>query len=200
MGDWNTILDPEIDKAGRGASGSDRCESSLIDLIAQHDLVDRFRVDYPGSEMWTWLDSSPSVRIRTYLDKVLVWRADIEFIRCSTFHWIGLTDHKLVRVSVWFVNRPSLANNWKFNTFLLEIRDFRKRLETLIQRVLVGAVTGNKWWGPLQYRIRDISIKHGKQLNVDRAKKAMSLYDRLSQAVERGGFPSPRSSKAGPRA
>ena len=34
VGDWNAILDPKIDKAGWGASGSDRCESSLIDLMA----------------------------------------------------------------------------------------------------------------------------------------------------------------------
>ena len=56
--DWNAVLDPKIDKARRGASGSDRCESSLTDLMAQHDLLDRFRLDQPGREMWTWLDSS----------------------------------------------------------------------------------------------------------------------------------------------
>ena len=65
VGDWNAILDLEIDKAWRGAREFDRCEIGLI------DLVDRFRVDRPETEMWTWLDCSPSVRIRTYLDRVL---------------------------------------------------------------------------------------------------------------------------------
>ena len=46
MGDWNVILDPNLDRGGRGASGSDRCESSLIDLLAKHDLVDRFHLDH----------------------------------------------------------------------------------------------------------------------------------------------------------
>ena len=55
---------------------------------------------------------------------------------------IAWTDHKLVRVSLRLANRPSLAGYWKFNTSLLEIRDFRDRLESLIQRALVGAVTG----------------------------------------------------------
>ena len=68
-GDWNAILDPKIDKAGWGASGSDKCESSLIEQMAQHELVDRFRLDHPGREMWKWFDSSLSVRIRTYLDR-----------------------------------------------------------------------------------------------------------------------------------
>ena len=42
MGDWNAILDPKIDKIGRGARRLGRCESSLVDLMTRHDLVDRF--------------------------------------------------------------------------------------------------------------------------------------------------------------
>ena len=53
VGDWNAILDPKIDRVRRGARESRRCESSLIDLIAYHDLVDRFRLDHPGRKMRT---------------------------------------------------------------------------------------------------------------------------------------------------
>ena len=34
MGDWNVILDPKIDKVGRGVSRLGRCENSLVDLMA----------------------------------------------------------------------------------------------------------------------------------------------------------------------
>ena len=40
MGDWNAILDPKINKVGRGASWLGRCESSLVGLMTRHDLVD----------------------------------------------------------------------------------------------------------------------------------------------------------------
>ena len=59
MGDWNAILDPKIDKVGRGARRAGRWDSSLVGFVTRHDLVDRFRLDHPGWEMWTWLDSSP---------------------------------------------------------------------------------------------------------------------------------------------
>ena len=72
MGDWNAILDPKIDRVGRGVRESGRCESSLIDMMARHDLLNRFRLDHPGREMWTRPDSSPSVHVRSYLDRVLV--------------------------------------------------------------------------------------------------------------------------------
>ena len=42
MGDWNAILDPKIDKVGRGACRLGRCEISLAGLVTRHDLVDRF--------------------------------------------------------------------------------------------------------------------------------------------------------------
>ena len=70
MGDWNAVLDPKIDRAGRGASSLGRCESSLSDLLTEFDLVDRFRLDHPGREMWTWIGGSPSGQVRSYLDSV----------------------------------------------------------------------------------------------------------------------------------
>ena len=50
-GSGNAILDPKIDKAGRGASELEMCESSLIDLVVEHDLIDRFRLDHPGRDV-----------------------------------------------------------------------------------------------------------------------------------------------------
>ena len=182
VGDWNAILDSNIDRAGRGASSVARCDSALSDFLTEFELVDRFRLDHPGREMWT--GNLPSGQVRSYLDRVLVSRADSDLVACPTFHWLGRSDHKLVRVSLRLANRPSLASYWKFDTSLLEIWDFRKRLENLIQRALVGALIGNKWWVSLKYRIRDFAIKYSQQLALDRAKKAKSLEDRLSRAVE----------------
>ena len=50
----------------------------------------------------------------------------------------------------------------------------------------MGVVTGNKWWESLKYRSRDFAIKYSQHLQLDRAKKAKSLDDRLSRAVEVG--------------
>ena len=100
VGYWSVILDHKIDRAGRGVRGLARCDSSLSDFLTEFDLVDRYRLDHPGREMWTWRGSSPSGQIRSYLDRVLVRRADSDLVNYPTFHWLGRTDHKLVRVSL----------------------------------------------------------------------------------------------------
>ena len=89
MSDWNAILDPKIYKGGV-ASCSGRCKSSLINLLAEFGLVDRFRLDHSGREMWTWLG---------------------DFVICPTFHWLGQTDRKLVRVSLSLANRPATGSS-----------------------------------------------------------------------------------------
>ena len=48
VGDWNVILDPNIDRASRGASGLVRCNSSLSDFLTEFDLIDRYHLDHPG--------------------------------------------------------------------------------------------------------------------------------------------------------
>ena len=101
--------------------------------------------------------------------------ADSEFVKCFTFRYVAQTDHSLVRVSLGLADGPSLGSNWKFNTSLLEIRDFQDRLESPYQRALVEAVTGNKWWGSLKHRSRYFAIKSSRQLNLDRTKMAKTL-------------------------
>ena len=108
---------------GRGASRLGRCDSSLAGLMTHQNLVDRFRLDHPRREMWTWLDSSPSAKVGSYLDKVLIRRADIDFFSCSMFHLIAWTDHKLVRASLRLANRPiwpatgsSIPPYWRYGT------------------------------------------------------------------------------------
>ena len=85
--------------------------------------------------------------------------------------------------SLRLANRACVACYWKFNTSLLEIRDFRDRLESLIKWAFVGAITRNRWWVSLKHRIRNFATNYGRQINLDRTK---SIEDRISQAVAGG--------------
>ena len=84
--DWNAILDPSIDRASQGACGLAKCDSGLSDFLTEFDLIDRYCLDHRGREMWTWIGSSPSGQVRSYLDRVLVSRADSDLVACPTFH------------------------------------------------------------------------------------------------------------------
>ena len=81
-----------------------------------------------------------------------------------------MTGHGLVGVGLRLVDGPGLASCWRFVASLLEMGDFRERLEGLIRRALVGgglpgmgggsplglglgtssssAASGSSWMGP----------------------------------------------------
>ena len=139
--DRNAILDPKKDSVCGSASESGRRESSLVDLMARHDMIDWFCLYHQRKEMRTWLESSPSVCIKSYLERVVVRRADADSDTYPTFHWIRQTERKHIRISLKLANRPSLAGYWKFNSFLLEKRDFQDWLGSLIKQALMGPVT-----------------------------------------------------------
>ena len=185
VGDWNAILDPKIDR-GRGAKGKARADRSLVNLINDFGLIDRYRADHPGREMWTWALRWPSLRVVSYLDRMLVRRVDLDLLDCPTFHRLDYSDHKLVCARVVLENRPRLAGYWKFNLSLLDRRDFREQLIRLVQRELVGAVIGNRWWERLKSKIRAFVTKFSQRLALDKANKMKALEDSLSRA-EAGG-------------
>ena len=161
-GDWNVILDPKIDRVERGVRRYGRCESSLVNLMAHHDFVDRFR---QGGRCGRGKIVHPlSMQI---LSGQSVRRDDtVSFFTCPMFHYVPQTDRTLVRVSLLLADRPSLAGCRKFNTSLLEIRGFQDRLQSLFQRLFVGVVISHKRWGSLKHRIRDFAIKYDHQLNL----------------------------------
>ena len=185
MGDWNAILDPSIDRAGRGDR---RVDLSLMNFVERNDLVDRFRLDHPGVEMWTWAHKSPSVPDRSYLDRVLVRRADVDFISCPTFHGNrDYTDHRLVRARINLTDRPSLAGYWKFNLSFLKSENFRDQLEGVVRGWLGGGPSlGNRRWAKLKAEIRTFSVRYGQELALIKAEEKKSLEALEIEAVAGG--------------
>ena len=185
MGDWNAILDPSIDRVGQG---SRRVENSLVDFMDRNDLVDRYRIDHPGVEMWTWARSSSPIDNRSYIDRVLVRRADTDFISCPTFHGnLGYTDHKLVRARIRLTDRPSLAGYWKFNLSYLKRKDFRELLENFVRGWLVGEGSiGSRRWVNFKAALRTFSVRYGQWLALTKAKEEESLEELELESVAGG--------------
>ena len=186
MGDWNAILDPNLDKGGRGARTGRRCERSLINLLERSGLVDRYRIDHPGREMWTWAQNTPPVR--TYLDRVLVRRADVAFISCPRFEFIAYHgfDHKMFVAKVHLEDTPRMAGYWKFNLSHLGREDFRHQLDIYLRRKLEGAVVGSRWWVNFKADLKTFSNQYGQRLAQSKALEEASLEALVEEAVAGG--------------
>ena len=58
-------------------------------------------------------------------------------------------------------------------------------MKILIQRALVEAVTRNSWWGSLEQRIKDFSIKYCQKLTLDRTEMKKPIEYEFRRVVDR---------------
>lgn len=109
-------------------------------FVGRFYLVDKFRNEHPKWVKWTWTNRGDldRVQISRYIDRVLVRRVNLG---CPNFHSIIYSDHTLVRLRInLYKAKPKMAEYWKFNTSLLNVKDFRDQLLLTMQRELTGFV------------------------------------------------------------
>ena len=85
VGDWNPVLDPNLDQGG-SSSGTNILDAwNFCKFIERLDLVDKFRERYPNNSEWTWTGKSASVQYYSYANRVLFKRVDLDFLGGLSF-------------------------------------------------------------------------------------------------------------------
>jgi len=60
-GDFNTVLDPLLDKKGGSIDHHAKCRETLQSIISDRDLVDIWRILNPNKQLFTWYRKKPSL-------------------------------------------------------------------------------------------------------------------------------------------
>ena len=146
MGDWNAVLDPNLDRGAISVGANTLDARYFCKFVERLDLVDKFRERYPNKVVWTWTGRDASAQLYSYLDRVLVRRVDLDYLGGLSFDPYEDSDHKFLCVSVKLDKAGSrMSGYWKFNLSLLAVDDFRNQLELMIKRELSKAIIGNIW-------------------------------------------------------
>lgn len=78
MGDWNAVLDSDLDRSGARSGTYKPDVKPFRDFIDRSNLVDKFINEHPREAVWTWtnrgeLDTVVRTRISKFsLDSLLV--------------------------------------------------------------------------------------------------------------------------------
>ena len=184
VGDWNTILDPNLDR-GASSAGTNTLDTRYFrKFVERLDLVDKFCKRHPYKVAWTWTGRSASAQLNSYLDRVLVRRVDLDYLGGPSFDLYKDSDHKFLCVSIRLDKaRSRMSGYWKFNSSLLAEDDFWNQLKLMIKRELTGAIIGNRWWGNLKDTIRSFAANYSRRLKLDMVVKQRSIKDKVDRAV-----------------
>ena len=184
-GDFNITLNPEWDCSG-GNQSKKASVKHVEDLCLDFDLIDIWRIRNPGIKRFTWRQKKPLIQRR--LDFWLLSDVCQEDIENSDIISSINSDHSAITLHFSSIgkqkNGPSF---WKFNASLNDDTNFVALLSESVPEWLIefNAVTDKRvLWDLIKYRIRQMSIKYGKERAREKRERVSKIENLLRTCEE----------------
>ena len=166
-GDFNTYMDPTLDKDGGKLEEISQYSSQLQLMLENYDLCDIWRTNNPCVKRYTWRQSKPLIQSR--LDYFLIAQSFLQYVTSCEIKPSIKTDHSLLSLVLTFntcdKRGPGL---WKFNTSLLKDEvylDYIKEIITQLKEELKDMNNKGLKWDFIKSEIRQRTITYSKTQN-----------------------------------
>ena len=163
-GDFNTCLDPKIDKKGGTQEARSLYSDKLNNLMTEFNLCDIYRLQHPNVHHYTWRNKGKGGWVQSRLDMFLVsLELQYQDIK-SSIHPSIKSDHSLIQIV--FTDRESWVRGrgfYKFNVKLLEDREYIEKVNNkLIEMLALDNSFTNKalFWDYIKCEIRGLTVAH----------------------------------------
>ena len=153
-GDFNLVLNPEIDTFNYKNINNPNARNVLLETIAEFDLIDCWREQNQEKLEFTWFRKNPIKKAR--LDYFLISETlytDLDNVKIKPGY---RTDHSMMYIKFEFDKFIRGKSYWKMNNSLLKDKEYVKQIKEVIQNVKT------QYASPVQdseKSINDISIK-----------------------------------------
>ena len=132
-GDWNIVLDPEIDTKGYQHVNNPRARQELLNKINELDLIDVYRNLNPTSRKYSWKKWGTSKFAR--LDYFLISNSLLPFVQKVDILPTCYSDHNPILIEIDFSRFKRGRGFWKLNNSLLYDTDYVNLVKNAIKRV-----------------------------------------------------------------
>ena len=179
-GDFNVVLNEELDKKGGKMGQKSESRKILKQLIESLDLVDIWRVRNPNKRKYTWRQPTPPVHCR--LDYFLISNTLQDLTLNADVLPSFRSDHSGIYINIKDTQRANRGRGyWKFNSQLLSNDDFTETLKRNIEQWKTESnFTDNRLkWEWLKYKIRLFATEFSKKLVRSKKDRIDILTDEL---------------------
>ena len=180
-GDWNTIMDNNIDKAGGAATHKNiNCQQFLNRICSEWGLSDVFRLNNPDTRLFTHFDKQ--FKTSTRLDYFLVDDRLVNFPTCISNISHGFSsDHSYISLTIGGSPIHHGPGYWKFNNSHLLSEEFAHEVINIISDTISSSFDSyNGVWDTIKYKIKDYAIYFGKKTKKYRLAEKFLLQDKIS--------------------
>lgn len=189
-GDFNTVLNPEIDKIG-GVKPNPACANIINNFINDNELIDIWRAKHGQEKRYTWKQNNP--HILCALDYWLIpvnFDAATNFVKILT---VPKTDHLAVHMRISLDNVNKGSNYWKFNKKWLSNDKFVSGINIMLDECISmyrSNLSQAELWNLCKNNIRSFSIDFARDSNHHHKCKIADIEHKLQMAyVNIGKYP-----------
>ena len=129
-GDFNLVLNPNMDSHNYKAINNPRALARLLDMISEQNLKDTFRLLQPSTRRYTWRRKIPIKQAR--LDYFLCSDNLCDHIKSSVIKPGYRSDHSIIELKIILCNFKRGRGTWKLNCSLLENKEYLIMVNNLI--------------------------------------------------------------------
>ena len=187
-GDWNLVLDIELDKIGGRPTTNKKSQEVIKNWMEETELIDIWRLQHPEDKKFTWQRKNPT-KILCRLDFFLISFGLTEKIDSSEISYGYKTDHSLISLNYVPFQSSRGKGFWKMNCNHLKDREYITKIKQVIAETAEINRSSNPHlrWDTIKMAVRGESIKFGaRQKKIinnaikDLEEKNLKLHKQLS--------------------
>ncbi|CAG2243833.1 unnamed protein product [Mytilus edulis] len=183
-GDFNTILNPSLDKMGGSKYNTPvKYTSKLEDFIEEFDLCDIWRTKNVDSRLYTWRQRTPLIQCR--LDFWLISNFLSSSVTKTSIVPSIKSDHSLIKLTLSGENFSERGPGfWKFNSGLLTDKDYVDIVKNTLSECddkYQNLENKNLKWDTIKSEIRGATVKYSKYKNMKLRERESSLKKRQDE-------------------
>ncbi|GFS09551.1 nocturnin [Elysia marginata] len=120
MGDWNLLLDPEIDGVNYKNINNKKARAEVGQMMADLDLFDIWREEHPEERKYTWKRKLKNNTIQLgRLDFILASQDIIHYCKKENILPGYRSDHSMITVTLQFAQNYKPKTFWKLKLFVI---------------------------------------------------------------------------------
>ena len=133
-GDWNFVLDPDLDYNNYLYINNPKARKVILDYIEEENLLDVWRVSNEDSRKYTWHRLNPVIK-QARLDFYLISENMFQFVTNTKIIPGYRTDHSGITLKLKLIDSERVRGYWKFNNTLLKDKDYFSLIKNTIDDV-----------------------------------------------------------------
>jgi exonuclease III len=187
-GDFNTYLNPTLDKKGGHSSIQSRYALHLNSFIEEYNLVDAFRAVYPDIKRFSWRGISRTGLSQSRLDYFIISSHLMSDLVTVSINPSVKSDHSIITIKFNILKKDSKGRGfWKFNSNLLRDNNYIQIVkDTITECKDQYSYIEDKgmMWDAIKCEIRSRTISYTAWLSKLRRQEYNNLMNEIQELEE----------------